>query len=541
MPWEPTLSRRHGSLLATPPVATAIYVLTGFIVLAYTVSIAIVGPSMYADQGTGFLVLEAMKRGGPFNMLPIPDPADISRSIDFFVAWWSPGQYLVPGFFLALGFDLGQSITLTVALCSVLGLVGLHFLYRSWGFPPLSIAITLLVLAGSRLFSHQFAYYGGGEIILFALTPWFLLLLFRMHEFSPGEALCIFAAITVLTVAKLSGLVLAVASIAALQIVDLRLDRPGKMRRLVTAGVVLAVFGIAFKILWLSRGETPTSHSLAVFSPERLLTHAIPSFIAGFASILSIGDLMTATLMHPQYGVGIITTRSPFYLALAIPVAFLAYSVGRQISRSHPDYFWFAAALTVIFALIMTAVFVRGGEVSLEDRHFRQIGMVLAIGVVHAVLGWRPSFKLAAGGLTLVILAYGTTTFVAKLQRHIASGKSSQGFRHMVVSQQAMDFIQKNLTVPPNGTSLLVVPSAEIGLEFPGRRTFEIPASFRSADELRTRYSFRGRVDSLGVLIQTEDVDNGKAALVLAAFKDYPLNGWTVTPLGNITYYSQGR
>ncbi len=32
-----------------------------------------------------------------------------------------------------------------------------------------------------------------------------------------------------------------------------------------------------------------------------------------------------------------------------------------------------------------------------------------------------------------------------------------------------------------------------------------------------------------------------KAALVLAAFKDYPLNGWTVTPLGNTTYYSQGQ
>ena len=123
----------------------------------------------------------------------------------------------------------------------------------------------------------------------------------------------------------------------------------------------------------------------------------------------------------------------------------------------------------------MTAVFVRGGEVSLEDRHFRQIGMVLAIGVVHAVLGWRPPFKLAAGGLALVLLAYGATTFVVKLQRHIASGKSSQGFRHMVVSQQAMDFIQKNLTVPPNGTSLLVVPSAEVGLEFPGRRIVEIP------------------------------------------------------------------
>ncbi len=535
------MSRGYGAIPATTPVATALYVVTGLIVLAYTIGIAVVGPSMYADQGTGFLVLEAMKRGGPFNTVPIPDPADISRDLNFFVAWWSPGQYLVPGFFLALGFDLGQAITLTVALCSVAGLVGLHLLYRSWGFPPLSIALTLLVLAGSRLFSHQFAYYGGGEIILFALTPWFLLLLFRMREFSPGQALCIFAAIAVLTVAKLSGLVLAVASIAALQIVDLRSDRPGKIRRLVTAGVMLAVFGIAFKILWLSRGETPTSYSLAVFSPERLLTHAIPSFIAGFTSILSIGDFMTAALMHPKYGVGFIETRASFYLLLAIPVGFLAFFVGRQISRSHPAYFQFAAALTVIFALIMTAVFIRGGEVSLEDRHFRQIGLVLAIGVVHAVLDWRPAFKLAIGGLALILLAYSATTFAVKLQRHIASAKSSQGFRHMVLSPQAMDFIRKNLTTPPKGTSLLVVPSAEIGLEFPGRRIVEIPANFRTHDDLRTRYSYRGRVDRLGVLVQTEDVENGKAALVLAAFKDYPLNGWTVTPLGNTTYYSQGQ
>lgn len=535
------MSRGHGAIAATTPAATALYVLTGLIVLAYTIGIAVVSPSMYADQGTGFLVLEAMKRGGPFNTMPIPDPADISRDLDFFVAWWSPGQYLVPGFFLALGFDLGQAITLTIALCSAAGLVGLHLLYRSWGFPPLSIALTLLVLAGSRLFSHQFAYYGGGEIILFALTPWFLLLLFRMREFSPSQALCIFAAIAVLTVAKLSGLVLAVASIAALQIVDLRSDRPGKMRRLVTAGVMLAVFGIAFNILWLSRGETPTSYSLAVFSPERLLTHAIPSFIAGFTSILSIGDFMTAALMHPKYGVGFIDTRASFYLLLAIPIGFLAFFVGRQISRSHPAYFQFAAALTVIFALIMTMVFIRGGEVSLEDRHFRQIGLVLAIGVVHAVLDWRLPFKLAIGGLVLILLTYSATTFAVKLQRHIASAKSSQGFRHMVLSPQAMDFIRKNLTTPPKGTSLLVVPSAEIGLEFPGRRIVEIPANFRTHDDLRTRYSYRGRVDRLGVLVQTEDVENGKAALVLAAFKDYPLNGWTVTPLGNTTYYSQGQ
>jgi len=50
-----------------------------------------------------------------------------------------------------------------------------------------------------------------------------------MRDFLPGEALCLFAAIAVLVVAKLSGLVLAVASVAALQFVDWRSDRPGKV------------------------------------------------------------------------------------------------------------------------------------------------------------------------------------------------------------------------------------------------------------------------------------------------------------------------
>ncbi len=539
MPLNLTAYQGHDSMPATGKIATALYVLTGLIVLAYTISIAIVGPSMYADQGTGFLALEAMRRGGPFNQMPVPDPADIARDRDFFVAWWSPGQYLVPAAFEELGFNLGQAIILTVALCSVMGLVGLHFLYRSWGFPPLSIAVTLLLLSCSRLFSHQFAYYGGGEILLFALTPWFLLLLFRMRDFSPAMAVGIFAAIALLTVAKLSGLVLAVAAVITVEIIDLQSRRSGRMRRLLTAGVMLAVFALAFRLVWLARGETPTTHGLAVFSPERLLTHAIPSFVACFTSILSVGDLAKAGLLHPQHGV--LQTTAPFYLLAAIPVAVLAYFVGRQISRSHPDYFRFAATLTIVFSLIMTAVFVRGGEVSLEDRHFRQIGLVLAIGVVHAALNWQRPFALGAAGLALVLAAYGGVTFVVKLQRHLASARSDQGFRHMVLSRSALDFIRTHLDKPFNGSSLVVLPSAEIGLEFRNRRTVEIPADFRTNDDLRHRYSYHGRVDDLGVLLQSRMIENGKAALVLAAFKDYPADGWTVTPLGDFTYFSQGR
>jgi hypothetical protein len=252
-----------------------------------------------------------------------------------------------------------------------------------------------------------------------------------------------------------------------------------------------------------------------------------------------MGDFAKAALMRPGYA--ILPSIIPFYFLVAIPVAFLAYFAGRQILRSHPGYFHFAATLNVVFSLIMTAIYVRGGEVSLEDRHFRQIGLVLAVGIVHAVLGWRRPFALGAAGLALGLIAYGGGTFVAKLGRHLDSAKSEQGFRHMVLSRPALDFIRTKLNAPIDGSSLVVIPSAEIGLEIRGRRIVEIPADFRAHDDLQRRYSYRGRVDNLGVLIQTKNVANGKAALVLAAFKDYPLDGWTMTPLGDFTYFSQGR
>ncbi|MFI5000468.1 MAG: hypothetical protein ACHQK9_11375 [Reyranellales bacterium] len=527
------------STLPTNKVSTSLYVLTGLIVLGYAISAWIVGPSMYADQGMGFLAFEAWKHGGPFNVVTMPDPANIAQNKDFFVAWWSPGQYLVPGLFQVLGFDLGHAMTIVLVLCGVLALVGLHLLYRHWGFPPLSIAITLLLLACSRLFSHQFVIYGGGEVLITALTPWFLLLLFRTRDFSPSSAAVLFVAVAVLTVAKLSGLVLAVASIGTVVLLDLRSGRPGAVRRTFTIGIALAVFGIAFKIFWLSRGETPTTAAANVFSPEKMLTHSIPAFVACFTSILSIGDFAAATLKRP--GHELLQSLVPFYFFAAIPVGFLAYFVSRQIARSHPAYFQFAATLTVVFWLIMTAVYVRGGEVSLEDRHFRQIGMMLAIGVVHAILSWRRLYALAAAGVALVLSAYGGASYAYKLRTNVHSAKGDMGFRHMVLSQPALDFIRTKLNTPVSGSSLVVIPSAEIALEFRTRRTVEIPADFRESNDLRDYFVYHGHVDSLGVLLQTRMIDNGKAAIILAAFKDYPADGWTKTPLGNFTYFYQGR
>lgn len=528
---------------AADTIATILFASSGVLVLAYTISAWVVGPSMYADQGTGFLALRSWLQGGPFNEIAVPDPADISRDLGFFVAWWSPGQYMVPALFQMLGLGLGHAITAVLFLSAVANLVGLHLLYRQWGFPRLSIALTLFLQSGSRLFSHQFDIYGGGEVLLAAAMPWFVLLILRFREMTPLKSVVLFLAIAFMTFLKLSGLVLAVALVGAVELMDLMAARPDRIKRLIRRAILVGlpflVFAILFQIFWASRGETPTTAAANVFSPMRLLTHAVPAFVACFTSILSAGDFAAATLMRP--GHVLIRTLIPFYFAMALPVGFLIYVVRRQLARTHPDYLRFAAILTVIYWLIMSILYVRGGEVSLEDRQFRQVGMVLAIGVVHAALQWRLPFRLAVAAVASVLIAYGGASWFQKLQRNTQSARGEGGIRHMVLSPSALAFVRGTLDQPLNGSSLVVISSGEIALEFHTRRTVEIPADFREPADLAKRYVFKGRVDHLGVLLQNKLVDEGKAAIVLAEFKDYPVDGWKKVSLGDFTYYSQDR
>lgn len=521
-------------------VSSVLLVFIGLLILTYTVCAWIVGPSMYADQGKGFLALRYWMQGGPFNVYPIPDPADIARDLPYFVAWWSPGQYLAPGLFKAVGFDLGHSMTIVLFLSAVSALVGLYYLYRQWGFPRLSIAVTLLVLATGRLFTHQFDIYGGGEVLITALTPWWLLLLLRMRHYTPiAAAAWVFGAAVVLTVAKLSGLVLVLTSLSAIELVDLLTTRRWRWARWIAMAVALGAFAVLFQLFWLSRGETPTTASFVAVAPQRALTHVVPALVACFTSILSLGDFATAVGARP--GHVLFTTTVQTYFVLALPVLAIAFAAARSVSRSHPDYFRFAAALTLIFWLVMAAIFIRGGEVSLEDRHFRQVGMVLAIGVVHAAMQWRRPLMLGAAAFALMLSFYGVASWAFKLRTNVMSAKGDEGFRHMLLTQPELDFIRSRIDTAARGTSLVVVPSAEIQLEFHNRRTFEVAADFMTDEGVKERVRYHGRVDHVGVLMMNKLVANGRAALVLAGFEDYPKDGWKRSEAGDYTYYFQDR
>lgn len=157
--------------------ALIIYWTVGALVAVYAVIAFVVAPAMYPDSGWGFVVSESMARGGPFNRIVEPALDDLSRDSSAFSGLWSPGQYMLPHALRLLGLKLGPALVIVTIVFTALGLVGWQAFYASWGFPPLTVAIAVALIAGSRAIALPFGIYNGGELLLFGTVPWFLVLL----------------------------------------------------------------------------------------------------------------------------------------------------------------------------------------------------------------------------------------------------------------------------------------------------------------------------------------------------------------------------
>src|SRR5262249_2709981 len=131
-------------------------------------------PAVISDSGVGFLALSSMLRGGAFNSITTPDPANIANDIATFVVWWSPGQYLVPGVFIWLGTSYGVALSLTTLIVTLIGVAGWIQVARSFAVSSFVLFVFVLGLVTFPYVTQRFLGYWGGELLLFATAPWSL-------------------------------------------------------------------------------------------------------------------------------------------------------------------------------------------------------------------------------------------------------------------------------------------------------------------------------------------------------------------------------
>lgn len=499
----------------------------------HSLAALLIRPSMFSDSGWGFLVLQSMMDGAPFNNLVSPDPLDLASDNRQFVTWWSPAQYLVPGLFETLGATLGVAMVLTSCIFSALGALGWCQLYKSAGFPFKTIAISTLAIVTTRWFALPFGIYNGGEVLLFGVTPWMALLFWRLRSLPALAVPALTGAMLLLAAAKLTGVIVGYALLGSCLLFGG--DRRAPRRWLVTIGVA-TLFGSVFLTEWLARGATPGLTREASWLPSLFIV----LFPVGGAigSTLGFGDLLSWSLLHPARPV--VTSLCPLYLALALPIALLIGFVWRQLRTIALEYSRFALGAAVLFSFAFVLLSSRGG-ISFEERHFRSVGLMLIVGFVQVFSHHRS--KLVRGTFYSVLLgmaAFGLGSSIAHARHNLGVPLGVHGFRHHIASPALLNFIAQTFGHEDRRASdtVVYVPSPEIGLEVRNSRVLAGQPDFDSIEALARR-KYRGRVRSMYVVLQKDMVKSGKAEVVLRSFQDYELAAWKEIDLGDFVCYFQ--
>lgn len=515
----------------------------GFVVVltvGYTIAGAIVRPNMYSDSGWGFLGWYTQDGTSAFNHSLAPDQSDISRDVEAFMATWTPGQHVLPGLVEGLGMSLGLAIIIVVAIFTVLGAFGWFALYRAFGFSLQTSSITLAIIACTRFFNLSFTNYSGGEVLLFGVAPWFVLMVWKLRDLRWFVVLPLVAGTAIMVFAKLNGIVIAAAVVGGAAICgDDAWRRRDTVRKLVVAGVTIGLMGAIFYVSWYTRGATAASISAEVHR-DGLLFYISFGIGSLWSSALSLLDLSNYLFRNP--GRQILQSGDAMAYAF-FPLALATYTITwMRLRHAYGEYLRFTYSVSAAILAFFLLMWLTGSSISFDERHFRIPSLLLFVGVVQAFTAsrsWllRISFVAVAGLACL----YGVTSFVTRTVANSHYAMGDRGFRHMNASAEAVAFIRSiDLAGPDAKKTLIFLPSPEIALEVRNARNWSNQADFDTLEMLKSQV-YRGRVDRLYVLVQKRLLANGKADAILRSFVDYPIDRWTMVPLGDLVCFYQVR
>jgi hypothetical protein len=505
------------------------------VLVIYTIVNVIVRPVIWSDSGWGLLWWFA-RHGLPFNFTYVPSRDDIAEDTPMFMAEWSPGQHVLPALLESWGLDLGQAVIVVVASFSTLGLWGWYALYRAFGFSQSTSSVTLVLVALTRHFAAPFGIYVGGEVLIFGVAPWFLLLVWRLRDLAPVAIVPLVAGTAVMFFAKLSGMIVACAAIVAAVLCTGEGPFTGRViHRGLVAGATIALIGVIFYFAWYSRGWTAAS-TFGGFSWVELLSAIVFVMGSTWSAALSFGDLGNLIFVHP--GRQIFSSSVPIACVFA-PLAILtALFLWKQLRNRYAEYLRFCFYTAAAYGVVMVLVWSNGAPIGLEERYFRTTSMLFLVGAVQCFFD-LPS-RLARGlALATVALssAYGLASQAVHVRRNLAYPMSARGFKHSTASQAVIDFLPTIDVLHPDARSTLIyVPSPEIGLDVRRVRVMAIHADVILPEHL-ARIVYRGRVPRLYVIVQQNLIENGKAELLLRSFADYSPDRWLKKSLGGFTCF----
>lgn len=527
--------RRIGSIVSRH----GIYALLSVPVMLFIISLFI-KPVVVFDTAYGFIAFRSMLEGASFNNVTTPDPLNIANDIGKFLAWWTPGQYLVPGIFVWLGTDYGLAVTLTALITNIIGVLGWAHIARSF---EVSRFVLFLFMLGLVTFHYAtnpfFRFYNGGEVILFAALPWSLSALLWAIKQSPAVSFAVSMLMAALLFfAKLSGLIAFAANVAAIGLLELTRRRQ-LTASLLAMGAGSAVAAGVILVTWLGHSHSPVAVAAYAFTWPVLLYPIAAVAFAGF----SLHDLLGWLLLHPSAPVLSDIGKTSYVLG---PLGLLLMAwVWIRLRKTR--YRGMAICLLTIIAAYVAAsvaMYVRSAAIiPFEERYFRYVGILSYLLLLVAIDQWRSSFPRVI--LTLIVgtfSVYGLTSYANGVREIMRAHSYDQvsGTSMLNVSPVVLEYLRSERALHNWQRPIAVIPAPEAANGLPG---FRVILEFLFVDgnslEHTANQRWAGRAEKVFVILEGKLHNSAKAEALLRTFVDYDIEKWRQIQMDGMVVYSQ--
>lgn len=331
------------------------------------------------DSIAGFLTYKGSLTTGNFNYYAEVSSSDLSKDDSWFVSWWSPGQWIFPAIFnYFFGLPLGAaSIVVTVA-GALSGLLGFYRLFRSFGFEKEISIASLFVIFASYTFFYSFVVYQGGEILSFAIFPWFALAVVKSRSPSFKVLFWIFVLFIVCFIAKTTLLIYCFMVLISKAISGIIQDKKQRQDSLnIPKQFLYLLPGIIASLIiyfsFLARGVTPP----ATGSPELSFQDVLIPVASPLLSSLSLQQIIARVVN--------VNDNLEYYILSVCVAAVFIFIIFRSIVRSkyllkeYKTFFFIVYGGVIAFFIFIYTINI---PVDHSSRHFKFLGYLLIPGII---------------------------------------------------------------------------------------------------------------------------------------------------------------
>ncbi len=302
------------------------------------------------------------------------------------MSWWSPGQWIFPGLLnYFFGIRLGVASIIITLASLISGLIGYYRIFAFFRFSPVISILSLLVIFSSSSLYYCFVIYQGGEILEFALFPWFLLYAMQLQKISAVNLFGIAILFLLCFIAKTTLLVYCILVLMA-KIFLLSKSPSGGGIHFSFKNLLLLLPALLLTILisvfYLSRGPHPTLINHFIISIEGFLV-TLSSPLSSLLSIQQWIERVTKLFGGSLYvsGFAIILYYGLYMLVIAI-----LFWIIRSIildEKINQDYKCLFFILYVGISAFFLFAYSFSANIDFSSRHFKLMGYLFVPGLIN--------------------------------------------------------------------------------------------------------------------------------------------------------------